>query len=141
MNEKMTEIESSLRSVCYKIKKKGREILSDFDITPPQFEALQFLIHCDLLTVSELSNNMFLACSTVTDLIDRMERTGLVERVKDENDRRIVRINVLPKGYELVNKVIETRINYLDQMLEGLEDKDKLDIEKSVRILNELVVI
>ncbi len=41
MNERTVRIEENLRRVCYKIKKKGREILNDVDITPPQFDALQ----------------------------------------------------------------------------------------------------
>ena len=139
MDDRMTRIEEDLRGVCYKIRKKGREILSDFDITPPQFEALQFLIHGDQQTISELSNNMFLACSTVTDLIDRMERTGLVERQKDIQDRRIVRINVLDKGHQLLKKVVETRVNYIDNMLSDLDEDLKIEIEKCVRILNEKV--
>lgn len=97
MNERTIRIEENLRRVCYKIKKKGREILNDVDITPPQFEALQYLRKQDNLTIGELSSQMYLACSTVTDLLDRMERNELVKRVKDENDRRIVRIVVLQR--------------------------------------------
>ncbi|MBS7527347.1 MarR family transcriptional regulator [Fusibacter paucivorans] len=141
MDEKMARIEEDLRRVCYKIKKKGREILSDFDITPPQFEALQFLINDERLTISELSTNMFLACSTVTDLLDRMERNELVKRVKDDQDRRIVRIMVLPKGHELLNKVIETRIRYIEAMLSDIDEATRESIESSVRILNERVEI
>ncbi|MDK2868632.1 MAG: MarR family transcriptional regulator, organic hydroperoxide resistance regulator [Clostridiales bacterium] len=141
MDEKMARIEEDLRRVCYKIKKKGREILSDFDITPPQFEALQFLINDERLTISELSNNMFLACSTVTDLLDRMERNELVKRVKDDQDRRIVRIMVLPKGHELLNKVIETRIRYIEAMLSDVDEATRESIESSVRVLNERVEI
>ena len=105
MNERTVRIEENLRRVCYKIKKKGREILNDVEITPPQFDALQYLIHEENLTIGELSTKMFLACSTVTDLLDRMERNELVKRVKDENDRRIVRIVVLDKGHDLIKEI------------------------------------
>jgi DNA-binding MarR family transcriptional regulator len=80
MNERTIRVEENLRRVCYKIKIKGREILNDVDITPPQFEALQFLIHEENMTIGELSTKMYLACSTVTDLLDRMERNDLVKR-------------------------------------------------------------
>ena len=89
---------------------KGREILSDFNITIPQFTALQILINNQGMTIGELSQKMALACSTITDLIDRMERNGLVIRKKDENDKRVVRIEVLSKGHEIVDKVLEKRI-------------------------------
>ena len=60
------ELERLLRWVCTSIKRKGREILADFEITPPQFDALVQLIKNGDLTISELSNRMYLACSTIT---------------------------------------------------------------------------
>ncbi|MDH8679115.1 MarR family transcriptional regulator [Fusibacter bizertensis] len=139
MNERTVRIEENLRRVCYKIKKKGREILNDVDITPPQFEALQYLRKEDNLTIGELSSRMYLACSTVTDLLDRMERNELVKRVKDENDRRIVRIVVLPKGHDLIKLVMENRVNYVESILCQL-DEDVIDaIDMGFGIFNEKV--
>lgn len=139
MNERTIRIEENLRRVCYKIKKKGREILNDVDITPPQFEALQYLRKEDNLTIGELSSRMYLACSTVTDLLDRMERNELVKRVKDENDRRIVRIVVLPRGHELIKLVMENRVNYVESILSEL-DEDVIDaIDMGFGIFNEKV--
>ncbi|WP_430886005.1 MarR family winged helix-turn-helix transcriptional regulator [Fusibacter sp. JL216-2] len=129
-------IEENFRWVCGKIKKKGREILSDFEITPPQFEALQHLIKEGDLTIGELSNKMYLACSTVTDLLDRMERNNLVVRVKDEKDRRIVRIKVLDKGHQLIEQVLHTRQKYLSEVLAECDDQVIEHIHECFEILN-----
>lgn len=139
MDERTVRIEENLRRVCYKIKKKGREILNDVDITPPQFEALQYLIYEQNLTIGELSSRMYLACSTVTDLLDRMERNELVKRVKDENDRRIVRITVLEKGHELLESVMETRRNYVSEIMSELSEETINGIDESFRVFNEKV--
>lgn len=139
MRERTVRIEENLRRFCFKIKKKGREILNDVEITPPQFEALQHLIFQENMTIGELSSKMFLACSTVTDLLDRMERNDLVKRVKDENDRRIVRIVVLDKGHELLEKVMENRRSYIQDILDGF-DEDIVDaIDRSFKLFNEKV--
>lgn len=119
------ELEQELRHLCTVIKKKGREILSDFEITPPQFEALQYLINEENITIGELSNRMYLACSTITDLIDRMEKNALVKRVKDEKDRRVVRIVVLDKGHDIINEVLHVRRNYLGEILKDLNSEEK----------------
>lgn len=127
--ENVTNIEKHLRKIDYIIRKKGREILSDFNITVPQFSALQILINQGTMTIGELSQDMALACSTITDLIDRMEKTELVVRVKDEKDKRVVRVEVLPKGQEILDAVLEKRIAFLDSKLTSLsyEEKDNLD--------------
>lgn len=139
MSDRTIRIEENLRRVCYKIKKKGREILNDVDITPPQFEALQYLRNEENLTIGELSSRMYLACSTVTDLLDRMERNELVRRVKDENDRRIVRIVVLQKGHDLIKRVMENRINYVESILSQLDETVIDAIDEGFRIFNEKV--
>ena len=102
VREKIISIEKHLRKIDYIIRLKGREILKDFNITIPQFTALQILINNGNLTIGELSQKMALACSTITDLIDRMEKNQLVVRRKDEKDKRVVRIEVLPAGHEIV---------------------------------------
>lgn len=136
IDPKIVNIEENFRWVCGKIKKKGREILSDFEITPPQFEALQHLIKEGDLTIGELSNKMYLACSTVTDLLDRMERNNLVVRVKDEKDRRIVRIKVLDKGHHLIEQVLHTRQKYLSEVLSECDDQVIEHIHECFEILN-----
>ncbi len=137
----IVDIEESFRWVCGKIKKKGREILSDFEITPPQFEALQHLIKEGELTIGELSGKMFLACSTVTDLLDRMERNDLVVRVKDEKDRRIVRIRVLEKGHNLLEEVLYTRRKYLENVVSDLGQDGIANIRDVFSALNERMEI
>jgi DNA-binding MarR family transcriptional regulator len=113
-------IEKHLRKVDYIIRKNGRMILSDYGITVPQFTALQVLINNGDMTIGELSQQMDLACSTITDLVDRMEKNELVKREKDQKDKRVVRVIVLTKGHDILQKVLDRRINFLEVKLEGL---------------------
>ncbi len=133
--ENVIEIEKYLRKVDYIIRKKGREIINDFGITVPQFTALQFLISEGNLTIGELSQKMALACSTITDLIDRMEKTELVVRKKDEKDKRVVRVEAQPVGYELVQKVLEKRRLYLAEKLNEFEEEDKKFLKEALTSL------
>ena len=115
--EVVANIEKDLRYISGIIKQKGREMLSNYKITPPQFVALQWLFEDGDMTIGELSNKMFLACSTTTDLVDRMERNALVMRVKDPNDRRVVRIHLLEEGERIIDEVIKKRQAYLEEVL------------------------
>lgn len=115
----VAEIEKELRYISGIIKQKGREILSNYTITPPQFLALQWLFEYGDMTIGELSNKMFLACSTTTDLVDRMEKSQLVMRVKDPNDRRVVRIHLLEEGERIIDEVIKKRQLYLQEVLKN----------------------
>lgn len=135
-SDKIEGIEENFRRASWKVKKKGREILSTLDITPPQFTALYTLSKNENMTIGELSNKMFLACSTVTDLLDRMERNELVVRVKDEKDRRVVRIKVLEKGSIMIEEVLKSRRKYISEILEDIPDEMVDSIYEVMSLLN-----
>ena len=127
IDDKIEIIEKRFRRSCWLIKLKGREILSNYDITTPQFNALAYLVFDGEMTIGELSSKMYLACSTVTDLLDRMERNELVKRIKDEKDRRVIRLKVLDKGHRIIDDVLENRRNYLKDIFGDLGD-DKINM-------------
>lgn len=131
----VADLEKSLRHISAIIMQKGREILSQYTITPPQFVALQWLLEHGDLTIGELSNKMYLAFSTTTDLVDRMEKNELVVRVKDPKDRRVVRIHLLSEGARIIAEVIEKRQNYLRDTLVNFEENELLSLEKSLKKL------
>ncbi|MDG5470994.1 MarR family transcriptional regulator [Jeotgalibacillus sp. ET6] len=135
----MAGIEKDLRYISGIIKQKGREILSQYTITPPQFIALQWLFEAGDMTIGELSSKMYLACSTTTDLVDRMEKNELVMRVKDENDRRVVRIHLLKEGERIIEEVIKKRQQYLNEVLIDFSGEEVELLSKGLnRLHNEM---
>lgn len=134
--DNIQSIEFLLRRICFSIKKKGRAILDDFNITPPQFDALQYLVNHGALTISELSSRLFLAPSTITDLVDRMEKSGLVERVRSSEDRRLVKVHVLQKGFDLIDQVVSLRCQFIKNATAELSSEEKDEFIKYLNILD-----
>ncbi|MFE8703791.1 MarR family winged helix-turn-helix transcriptional regulator [Cytobacillus sp. FJAT-54145] len=130
--EIFADIEKDLRYIAGIIKQKGREILSNYTITPPQFVALQWLFEGGDMTIGELSNKMYLAFSTTTDLVDRMEKNQLVMRVKDPNDRRVVRIHLLEEGERVIEEVIKKRQLYLQEVLKNFSSEEVVLLKDSL---------
>ncbi|MDN3018474.1 MarR family transcriptional regulator [Paenibacillus sp. BSR1-1] len=135
--EIVANIEKDLRYISGIIKQKGREMLSNYKITPPQFVALQWLFEDGDMTIGDLSNKMYLACSTTTDLVDRMEKNLLVERVKDPSDRRVVRIHLLEEGNRIIDEVIKKRQVYLEEILDDFSMEEIQFLQKSLMKLHQ----
>lgn len=129
-------IEKDLRYIAGLVKQKGREILSHYTITPPQFVALQWLFEEGDMTIGELSTKMYLAFSTTTDLIDRMEKNNLVKRVKNERDRRVVRIHLLEEGVRIIDEVIKKRQLYLNEILQDFSDEEIILLQNNLNKLH-----
>ncbi|MGF7086939.1 DNA-binding MarR family transcriptional regulator [Kroppenstedtia sanguinis] len=134
--ELVAEIECLLREISTVVKRKGREILNEFPITPPQFTALLLLNDEGDMTIGDLSQKMYLACSTMTDLVDRMEKNELVDRIRDNRDRRVVRIQLLQKGKEIIEDVMEARRSYLSQVLSGFSEEEVREMTKHLSLLH-----
>ena len=122
--DEIAHMEKELRYVAGIIKQQGRRILKNYTITPPQFIALQWLFEHGDMTIGDLSNRMFLAFSTTTDLVDRMEKNNLVKRVRDEQDRRVVRIHLLTEGERVIEEVIDKRRQYLNTVLSDFDNEE-----------------
>ncbi|HAI20435.1 MAG TPA: transcriptional regulator [Clostridiales bacterium UBA8153] len=121
----VVDTERLLRSVARIVRKRGRDILAAFEITPPQLDALLHLRESGDLTMGELCQKMYLACSTATDLSDRMERTGLIVRQRDTTDRRVVRLHITERGDDIISQVMQARREYLRTIVTKMDDDDK----------------
>ena len=138
-SESVAILEKELRYISHLIKQKGREILSNYTITPPQFIALQWLHESGDMTIGDLSTKMYLAFSTTTDLVDRMEKNELVQRVRDENDRRVVRIHLLSEGERIIQEVIIKRQDYLRDITEEFNEEEFEQLSRTLQKLHLLM--
>lgn len=127
-NDAVYRIESLLRKVSSTVRRQGRAILGDFDITSAQFDALVLANDGGNLTIGDLSAKLGLAYSTTTDLVDRLERRNFVERSRDQEDKRVVRLSVLEEGGALIDRVLQARRVYLGRVLShsGADEQDML---------------
>lgn len=89
-----------------------RPIAADLALLPltvPQMRVLDVLARTNGLTLKELSAQVDLAHSTVSGIIDRLERQKLVRRVIDATDRRYVRLYVSDDVQTYVQNILPTR--------------------------------
>lgn len=134
--EYVVEIEQYLRQIAAVFRRKGRMLLEQYGITPPQFDALVILYKEGELTIGELSARLYLAYSTTTDLVDRVERAGFVVRQRDTEDRRVVRVQIQPSGFELIEKVLDARRGYLNLILESVSCDERKEVFHVLDLLN-----
>jgi DNA-binding MarR family transcriptional regulator len=85
------------------MKDHAQHVFAEFDITPSQADALRNL--GAPRSQRELAGCLAFDASSVTDIVDRLEERGLVERQIDPADRRIRRIVLTSKGHEFQTKL------------------------------------
>jgi DNA-binding MarR family transcriptional regulator len=96
MNQK--EILVALRRITRAIDLHSKQLEKSAGLTVPQLLVLQALGEADHLSVSDIARQINLSQGTVTSVLERMTAKGLVDRVRDPDDRRRVRISLSSEG-------------------------------------------
>ena len=103
-NVAIFETIQSLRRISKAIQNYSQEVSKKFGITGPQLWTLKTLAVDGNLSLGELSKKMYLHPSTVSGVVDRLEKKGFVRRDRAQEDRRVVTVHLTPKGKKLVKK-------------------------------------
>lgn len=103
------------------------------DVHPGQAHCLRVLAHRDEITQSELADTMLLSRPTVTRLVQRMERGGLVSRRTDPADQRQTLVVITEAGRVLQLRLAEILAGYTDATLARLPENDRRQLARLLR--------
>ncbi len=76
-------------------------LLEPLGLTYPQYLVMLVLWDAEGLTVSDIGKQLFLDSGTLTPLLKRLQAAGLIERTRDANDERQVRVSLTARGKAL----------------------------------------
>ena len=97
----------ALHSTVLAMNKVYRSLLRELKLTYPQYLVLLVLWEKDGIAVSEIGSRLFLDSTTLTPLLKRMEKMGLLRRQRSREDERQVLITLTSKGRGLQPKAAE----------------------------------
>lgn len=140
------DVDRILEAIIYLYTESRRitkEAARRANLTGPQLTVVKILETFGDLSLSELSDRIRAQNSTVTGIIDRMEREGLATRERSKEDRRVVYIRLTEKGARIARDIAVEPMEILRAALVSLsptETRDLLKISnKLARRVGELV--
>ncbi len=104
---------------------------------PAQAGCLHVIAHREGITQRELAETLHLAPASVTTMLQRMERQGVIERWNDETDQRLTRIRLTEAGAQLNSELAMVSAEVIAATITPLSAHDR---EELVRLLNLLAV-
>ena len=123
------------------VLKRMSNPLSAGNISVPQMVIMSFLREKDRSKMVDIAKALSVTTSAVTGHIDRMARLNLVKRAADEDDRRVINIEMTEKGKKIVDNMEKMRHKILMELfsrLTPIERKRYLEtIKKLYHILTE----
>jgi MarR family transcriptional regulator, organic hydroperoxide resistance regulator len=99
--------------------------LSTRGLTIPQFFTMVSIHRCERgCTMGMLADETHQCSATMTGIIDRLLKMKLVERTRNENDRRLVMVNLTKAGRDILREALDKRLERLRAVLKHF-DKDR----------------
>jgi len=132
------DVDAIVETVVYiytESRRLTKGIAREVGLTGPQLTVIKLLETFGDLSLSSLSERIRAQNSTVTGIIDRMEREELVVRERSTSDRRVVLIKLTPKGKELARSV---DVQPMEIFRGALASLTKDEVTQLVRILGKL---
>jgi DNA-binding MarR family transcriptional regulator len=110
------------------------------NLTAPQRAVMQVVVRCDGINLKDLSAQISLAQSTVSGIVDRLARDGLVERRPDPSDGRGTRIHPTAPVVEFMRETMPHLVNDpLQQAIARASTEEVTQIERALTRLRELL--
>jgi DNA-binding MarR family transcriptional regulator len=98
--------------------------LAELGITSTQANIMFMLAGGRGLAAADLAREYGIDASTVTRLIDRLEARGLLNRVRSEEDRRVVKLEVTEQGMAIAQRIPDIFASVLDKLLLGFTPEE-----------------
>jgi len=130
------QIMMRLRQIIQELSKHSKHIQENYKITVPQLLCLQEVYEHGPISIGALTKIVFLNNSTVTGIVDRLEKRDLVKRTRISQDRRQVHVEITDEGTRFIHKAPEPLQR---RFIERLQELDEEKITLILWVLEMLV--
>lgn len=130
-------IVQGLRRIVKALQTYSQDVRSGYGLTGPQLWAMKTLQRHGRMPAGQLADALVVNQSSISALVDRLVRRGLVRRIRGRVDRRVVEIALTPRGEALVADAPEAAQGRLLHALEGMRASQVRRIRRAVEHLVE----
>ena len=130
--ELVAEIVDNLRRVFQVVNEQSKKAEHATGLTGPQLWAIKTIAQESPIMVSEIARRMYLHPATVVGILDRLEKQGLVVRIRSIEDRRVVKVELTAQGQALVKKAPKVAQGLLVEGIEKLNAKKLINIAQGL---------
>jgi len=117
------------------LEKKSREDISVHGMKMSDFTILEALYHKGRQTIKQISESVLISTGSITYVIDKLEKKGLLERSNCAEDRRVVYIQITDEGQKQMDEIFPEHTAMIEEIFSCLSDDEKqtaIDILKKV---------
>ncbi|MGI6705549.1 MAG: MarR family winged helix-turn-helix transcriptional regulator [Clostridia bacterium] len=139
MRDQRLECHTLLMKVAWKVIRKTRKKLNEMGFGWHQFLTMKSIYPGEAVTLSEISSRISKENSNVTTLINFLEEKGIVRRVDDRKDRRVVRVELTENGEKIRERAIAEHEDYIERLYRDLSQANIEDFIEVMTMMDEKI--
>ncbi len=132
-------VANELRPVLLRLGRELRKETEGLGVTSRQVTLLWLIRNRPGLSLRELAAEERISAPALSGHVDRLEKAALIERTRDDSDRRRVGLTLTEEGARLLKRVRARRTSWLAGRLKGLEPAELEAIEAALEPLGRLL--
>lgn len=103
-----------------------------------EFAVLELLLNKGPQPIQQIKEKILIASSSTTYLVDKLCDKGLVERIVDSQDRRVIYASLTPSGEELIERIFPSHAQLITKSFDKLDDEELEHLRYLLKKLNGL---
>ena len=119
------KIEEKIRNISKYLNEYTKDRLKCYNLTLGRFHVLRVIIESQPVSMGEIHEELHMANSTVTVIVDYLYEADLVKRRRDSNDRRVVLLELTEKGRKIMESLLKKRQDFMKKALTDMQDSSE----------------
>jgi MarR family transcriptional regulator, 2-MHQ and catechol-resistance regulon repressor len=118
------------------IHEKVREQMLMYKLNVTEFSVMEVLYQKGTLTIQQICQNVLISSGSMTYVIDKLEKRGLLKRNACPNDRRAIHISLTQDGLNLMDTIMPKYLDMVDGLFEALDPEEAETFLKLLKKVN-----
>ncbi len=135
---RMVEARNLFTTIADRMQERSVGILG-FPVTRSQLKAMTALAEDSLISMGCLCSMAKVKMPSLTEVVDRFEKQGILSRVRDNGDRRVVRVRFTEKGKKMHRAMLRRREEELQGVFGSLNREERADLVKALETVTALL--
>lgn len=117
------------------VSEEANKIIESYELNPTEFAVLELLFHKGRQPIQKIGQKILLRSGSMTYVVDKLEKKGLLERVFCQEDKRVTYMSITSAGKELIERIFPSHEQNIQELMSALSKEEQ---ETAIELLKKL---
>ncbi|WP_035619240.1 MarR family winged helix-turn-helix transcriptional regulator [Lacticigenium naphthae] len=122
-----------LSRAAQSVRKQVEEDIKSYGLNPTEFAVMELLYHKGEQPVQKIGEKVLIASSSITYVVDKLEKKHYVERKPCPSDRRVTFVHITPEGSSLLDSIFPQHEKRLQELFSQLDADQKIQLSEQLK--------